>query len=198
LLQSAIFDDGWRDRLRISYQDLQWQDTGERLTEETFEAYRKKGGVVIIHMMKPEWIELAMSTPFVMVASDGLPYAPGAHPRGAGTFARVLGRYVREQKVLSLMEALAKMTLMPAQRLEAIAPQMKNKGRIKVGADADITVFDPEKILDTATFEKDLSFSEGIEHVLVNGTFVVRGGETVQGAFPGRPVLGRYITETSR
>ena len=191
-LQSAIFDEGWRERMQISYRDLQWQDTGERLTQETFETYREKGGVVIIHMMKPEWIELAMRTPFVMIGSDGMPYAPGAHPRGAGTFSRVLGRYVREQGVLTLMEALRKMTLMPARRLEGIAPSMKNKGRIKVGADADITVFDPDKILDTATFENGLSFSQGIEHVLVHGTFVVREGKTVPGAQPGRPVLGRY------
>jgi N-acyl-D-aspartate/D-glutamate deacylase len=143
-------------------------------------------------MMKPEWIELAMGTPFVMIGSDGMPYAPGAHPRGAGTFSRVLGRYVREQRVLTLMEALRKMTLMPARRLEGVAPSMKKKGRIQVGTDADITVFDPAKILDTATFEEGLSFSEGIEHVLVHGTFIVRDGETVAGAKPGRAVLGRY------
>ena len=191
-LESAIFDEGWQDRMQISYEDLQWQDTGERLTKETFEAYREKGGVVIIHVMKPEWIELAMSTPFVMIGSDGMPYAPGAHPRGAGTFSRVLGRYVRELGVLTLIEALGKMTIMPARRLEGIAPSMKRKGRIKVGADADITVFDPETILDTATFEEGLSFSRGIEHVLVHGTFVVRERKTVPGAQPGRPVLGSY------
>jgi len=191
-LQSAIFDEGWQQRLGISYQDIQWQDTGERLTAETFEKYRKSGGVVIIHMMKPEWIDLAMETPFVMIASDGMPYAPGAHPRSAGTFSRVLGRYVRERKVLTLMEALRRMTLLPAERLASIAPQMKNKGRLRAGADADITVFDPDQATDTATFEGGLSFSKGIRHVLVNGVFVVRDGETVPGVLPGRPVTGRY------
>ena len=145
-----------------------------------------------MHLMKPEWIQRAMASPFVMVASDGMPYAPGAHPRSAGTFARVLGVYVREQKVLSLMDALAKMTIMPARRLQSIAPQMRNKGRIRVGADADITVFDPERIADTATFEKGLSFSAGIDHVLVNGVAVVRDGRTVPNTFPGRAVLGNY------
>jgi N-acyl-D-aspartate/D-glutamate deacylase len=192
LLQSTIFDEGWQERLGISYGDLQWQETGERLTAETFERYRKQGGVVIMHMMKPEWIEQAVAAPFVMVASDGMPYAPGAHPRGAGTFSRVLGYYVRERKVLPLMDALAKMTIMPAQRLEAIAPAMKNKGRLRPGADADITVFDPERIRDTATFEKGLSFSEGIEHVLVHGIPVVRDGRTVPGVYPGRAVVGNY------
>ena len=90
------------------------------------------------------------------------------------------------------MEALRKMTLMPARRVEGIAPSMKNKGRMRVGADADITVFDSDEILDTATFEDGLSFSNGIEHVLVHGTFVVRDGRTVLGAKPGRAVLGQY------
>jgi N-acyl-D-aspartate/D-glutamate deacylase len=190
-LESTMFDDGWQDRLGISYGDVQWEKTGERLTRETFQKYRAEGGIVIMHMMKPEWIQRAMASPFVMVASDGMPYAPGAHPRSAGTFTRVLGVYVREQRVLPLMDALAKMTIMPARRLEAIAPQMKNKGRIRVGADADITVFDAARVADTATFEK-LSFSAGIHHVLVNGIAVVRNGDTVPNTFPGKPVLGNY------
>jgi len=189
---STIFDAGWRERLKISYEDLQLQETGERLNATTFDKYRTEGAVVIMHMMKPEWIERAMRSPFVIVASDGMPYAPGAHPRSAGTFARVLGRYVREQQVMSLMEALGKMTLMPAKRLQGIAPQMRKKGRLQVGTDADITVFDPDGIIDTATFEDDLSFSNGVEHVLVNGQFVVRDGKTVEGVRPGRAVLGRY------
>jgi N-acyl-D-aspartate/D-glutamate deacylase len=191
-LESTIFDAGWQERLGISYGDLQWVATGERLTPETFAAYRKQGGAVIMHLMKPEWIERAMSAPFVMVASDGMPYAPGAHPRSAGTFSRVLGVYAREQKVLTLMQALAKMTIMPARRLEPIAPQMKNKGRLREGADADMTVFDPERVRDTATFEKGLSFSAGIDHVLVNGVPVVRDGKTVPNTFPGTAVLGNY------
>jgi dihydroorotase len=191
-IESAIFDEGWQERLHISYGDIQWQDTGERLTEETFRSYRQKGGIVIIHMMKPEWIDLAVRSPFVMIASDGMPYAPGAHPRSAGTFSRVLGRYVREREILDLSEAVGKMTLLPAKRLEEVAPAMKKKGRIQVGADADITVFDLGTIRDTATFEKDLSFSEGVVHVLVGGTFVVRDAQSVRDVFPGKPVLGRY------
>ena len=191
-LESTMFDDGWQERLGISYGDLQWVATGERLTPETFAEYRKQGGAVIMHLMKPEWIQRAMASPFVMVASDGMPYAPGAHPRGAGTFTRVLGLYAREEKVLTLMQALAKMTIMPARRLESIAPQMKNKGRLRVGADADITVFDPERVRDTATFEKGLSFSAGIDHVVVNGVPVVRDGKTVPNTFPGKAVLGNY------
>lgn len=190
-IRSAIFDEGWQERLGISYGDVQLQDTGERLTEETFNRYRQEGGTVIIHMMKPEWIEMWMKKPFVMIASDGMPYAPGAHPRSAGTFTRVLGRYARDQEMLPLMEAVSRMSFMPAQRLERFAPAMARKGRVQVGADADIVVFDPGRVIDTATFEADLSKSEGVEHVLVNGVLVVRDGTTVEGVFPGRPVVGR-------
>jgi len=192
-LQSAIFDEGWQERLQITYGDLQWQDTGERLTEQTFAKYREEGGVVIIHMMKPEWIEAIMSNPNVMVASDGMPYAPGAHPRSAGTFSRFLGRYVREQEVLPLMDALKKITLMPAQRLEGVSPQMKRKGRLQIGSDADVTIFDPVRVIDTADFDGDLTYSEGVEFVLVNGQFVVRDGELVEGARPGQAVVGRLV-----
>ncbi len=191
-LESTIFDEGWQKRMGITYGDLQWQDTGERLTEATFKEYRKKGGVVIIHLMKPEWIEEGIRAPFTIIASDGMPYAPGAHPRSAGTFSRVLGRYVREQKVLSLNDALAKMTIMPARRLETIAPAARSKGRLQVGADADITIFDPDTIIDKATFEKGLAFSEGVKYVIVNGAFVIRDGKTISDVLPGRPLMGMY------
>ena len=194
-IESAIFDEGWQERLRISYGDVQWQDTGERLTEETFRKYREKGGIVIVHTMKPEWIDLAVRSPFVMIASDGMPYAPGAHPRSAGTFSRILGQYVREREILDLMEAVGKMTLFPAMRLSEEAPSMTKKGRLQVGADADITIFDLGTIRDTANFEDDLSFSEGVVHVLVGGVFVVRDSQSVKDVFPGKPVLGRYHAE---
>ncbi len=190
-LESAIFDDGWQEKLGITYSDIQWEATGERLTEETFKKYREKGGVVIIHMMKPEWILAGIRDPRTTIGSDGMPYAPGAHPRTAGTFSRVLGKYVREEKAISLMEALSKMTLMPARRLEGVAPAMRLKGRLQPGADADITVFDPNTVIDKADFS-GLRFSGGIVHVFVNGAAVVRNGQTVKGAYPGRAVVGRY------
>ena len=194
-ISSAIFDDGWQEKLGMTWSDIQWQDTGERLTEETFNFFQQEGGTVIMHMMDPEMIELAITTPFVMVASDGMPYAPGAHPRSAGTFSRVLGRYVRDQGVMTLNEALKKITLMPAERLQDVAPLMRRKGRIQIGAIADITVFDPDTIIDTATFEEDLSFSEGVAHVVVDGVPVVRDGALVDGVFPGQPLLSRYTSE---
>lgn len=190
-LESAIFDDGWQEKLGISFGDIQWEATGERLNAETFAKYRQQGGVVIIHMMKPEWITLGLKDPRIMIGSDGMPYAPKAHPRTAGTFSRVLGRYVREQGILTLMEGLRKMTILPARRLEYIAPSMRLKGRVQIGCDADLTIFDPSAILDQADFTA-LKFSTGIKHVLVQGVPVVKNGETVPNTFPGQPVLGKY------
>jgi N-acyl-D-aspartate/D-glutamate deacylase len=189
MLDSAMFNPGWQDNLRISYGDIVWTASGERLTEESFERYRKQGGWVIMYMMKDANVEMAIAHPGVMIASDGVPFVDGkGHPRGAGTYARVLGHYSRDKKLLPLMDALAKMTILPAKRLEGHVPMMKNKGRIAIGADADITVFDPAKIIDRATFEAPTTPSAGISHVIVDGTFVVRDGELVKDALPGRAV----------
>ena len=186
-LQSAIFDPGWQEAMGITYKDIQWAETGERLTAETFEKYRKQGGIVVIHSIPEEAARTAVANPLVMIASDGM-MITGAkvHPRGQGTFSRVLGHYVREEKTLDLMTALRKMTLMPAQRLEKRAPSFKTKGRLRVGADADITVFDANRVIDKATYDAPLQYSEGIQFVLVNGVPVVKDGQLVEGIFPGR------------
>ena len=187
-LESAIYDEGWQERMGITFKDLQWVTTGERLTAETFARYRKEGGSVIGHAIPEEISRLAAANPRVMVASDGLIENRQGHPRGAGSFARVLGVYVREQKALSLMDAIRKMSLLPAQRLEKAVPAMRAKGRIKVGADADITIFDPATVIDRATFEQPALYSEGIRHVLVSGVFVVRDDKIFESAKPGKAV----------
>jgi N-acyl-D-aspartate/D-glutamate deacylase len=186
-LESAIFDSGWQEKMGITYKDLQWAKTGERLTEETFNKYRKEGGAVIIHMIPEEAARFAVADPIVMIASDGMPITgPKVHPRGQGTYSRVLGHYVREEKVLDLMTALKKMTFMPAQRLEKHAPVFQNKGRIRTGADADITIFDPDHVIDKATFEEPLQTSQGIQFVLVNGQVVINNGKLVKNVYPGK------------
>jgi N-acyl-D-aspartate/D-glutamate deacylase len=183
-LGSAIFAEGWQGRQGgISFGDLQWAATGERLTPDTFARYRKTGGMVAIHSIPEEIVKLALGNPMVMVASDGILENGKGHPRAAGTYARVLGRYVREQKTLSLVDALRRMTVMPADRIG-----MKNKGRLAVGADADIAIFDPAKVTDRATFENPAQYSEGIDWVVVNGVVVVKKGELVDGVAPGRGV----------
>jgi len=192
LIESALFDP-WEGLDDAAYHQLQWPATGERLTTATFHEHRQQGGWVIIHGRNEETNEWIVAQPDVMVASDGIPYLFGpAHPRGAGTFSRVLGHYVRERGALSLMQALHKMTIAPARRVEGAAPQMARKGRLQPGADADVTVFDPETVLDRATYEQGDLPSAGIRHVLVGGTFVVRDGAFVEGVHPGQAIRGEH------
>jgi len=184
-IESALFDGDWEKRTGFKYSDLQWVPTGERLTAETFAKYRKQGGAVISHTVPAEALRLGIVNPQVMIASDGRLAEGKGHPRSAGTFARVLGVYVREQKLIPLMEALRKMTLMPAERLQAVVPEMARKGRVQVGADADLTIFDPNTVIDKATFENAAQYSAGIQDVMVGGVFVLRDDKFVEGVYPG-------------
>jgi N-acyl-D-aspartate/D-glutamate deacylase len=122
-----------------------------------------------------------------MIASDGILERGKGHPRTAGTYSRVLGNYVRDKGTLTLVDALTKMTLMPAQRLERRVPAMKNKGRIRVGADADLTIFDPRLITDKSTFQEPAQYAGGIRFVLVNGIVIVKEGQ-LENVYPGRAV----------
>ena len=189
-IESALFDP-WEGLPDSAYQRLQWPGESERLNSRTFREKRAQGGWVVIHGRNEETNEWIVAQPDVMVASDGIPFLHVAvHPRGAGTFARVLGYYARERGALSLMEALTKMTVLPARRLESAAPQASRKGRLQAGADADITVFDPGTVLDRADYDAPDAPSMGIRFVLVGGTQVVRNGELVEGVYPGRALRG--------
>lgn len=160
--------------------------TGERLTRATFIANRKPGEMVILFVNTPAMEAMAITDSLTAIASDGgLRHGVG-HPRTAGTFARVLGHYVRETRQLSLVHAVAKMTLMPAQRLERLAPVFRMKGRLQVGADADISVFDATLVSDRSTYQQPALPSVGFRYVLVNGVTVVSNGVIVDGVFPGR------------
>jgi dihydroorotase len=191
-LQSALFEPGWQERFAIGFKDVQWAATGERLTEESFARYRARGGFVVIHMIPEDALRAALTHPTVMIGSDGVPLTNGGgHPRGVGTYARVLGRYVREEKLLDLMTALRKITVMPAERLQPFVPAMRRKGRLQLGADADLTVFDPARVIDRATYEQPAQYSEGIRHVIVGGTFVVRDEQIVPNVLPGKAIRAK-------
>jgi len=190
-LESAIFNPGFREHLDMDYKDIMLIETGERLNEETFKKYRKQGATVITFSMREQDIDQAMAATDVIVASDGWMTNGKGHPRAAGTYARVLAHYVRDRKVLTLKDAIRKMSLLPAQRMEKFVPEMRRRGRITVGAFADIAVFDPNRVQDKATYQNPAQYSEGITHVLVDGTLVVDNEKLVENVFPGKPVLSK-------
>jgi N-acyl-D-aspartate/D-glutamate deacylase len=137
--------------------------------------------MVAIHSIPENVVRQALADPDVLVASDGILADGKGHPRAAGSYARVLGKYVREEHVLSLQDALRKMTLLPAQVVG-----LASKGRLQVGADADLAIFDPLHVIDLATFENPAQYSEGIPYVMVNGAWVVKNGQVQSGVYPGR------------
>jgi len=186
-IASALFDD-WETWPDERFGTHQWVATGERLTRETFGRYRAQGGTVIIHSRPESQTRAAIASPLSMIASDGFVVDGRGHPRTSGTYAKVLGTYVRDEGVVDLMDALRRMTIEPARRLEVTTPLMTNKGRIRNGADADLTVFDPNTVQDRSTYEDATIPSTGIPYVIVNGVVVVDGGEVVDGARPGNAI----------
>lgn len=180
--------DGWRGWSDAKFARMEWPATGERLTRETFERYRAQGGEVVVHNNTEAVVRGAIMDPLTMIATDGILSGGIGHPRVAGSFAKVLAYYVRETGAISLMDALRKMTLMPAQRLEARVPTMRNKGRVKVGGDADLVVFDAGTILDRATYREPTLPPTGMPYVVVNGVPIIRRGAAIETAHPGRPI----------
>jgi Amidohydrolase family len=187
-INSALFNPGWQEKLGISYPQLVLPETGEHLTKERFDELHNSSTThgVIIFNNKQEVVDKVIPHPLVMIASDG----EQGHPRNAGTYSRVLAQYVREKGTITLMDALRKMSLMPAEMLERSTPDARRKGRLQEGADADIVVFDAATITDRSTFEKPMEPSVGVHYLLVGGTVVVNEGKIVADVFPGRALLG--------
>ncbi|NND68995.1 MAG: amidohydrolase family protein [Halioglobus sp.] len=190
---SAVFGRDWQAIFNITYKDVQWAATGERFTKSMFEEYRVKhpNGQVIHHYLKEDWARRALVEPGVMVVSDLLPMVTKekkVSPHNAA-FSKVLARYVREEGLLDLTDALARMTLLPARRLESFAPVLRKKGRLQPGMDADITIFNAATIRDNATYMEPYREATGIEHVIVGGVPIIRAGELVEGVYPGQRLL---------
>ncbi|MGC2290718.1 MAG: amidohydrolase family protein [Candidatus Acidiferrales bacterium] len=189
-INSAIFNPGWQEKQGgISYGDLVLPNTGEHLTKERFDELHNSSApqTVLVFSNSQEALDKVIPNPLVMIASDGIP----GHPRNAGTYSRVLAQYVREKGTITLMDALRKMSLMPAEMLERSTPVARQKGRLQEGADADIVVFDAATISDRATFAKPMEPSVGVRYLLVAGTVVVDEGKIVPDVFPGRALAGR-------
>ncbi|NND81766.1 MAG: amidohydrolase family protein [Gammaproteobacteria bacterium] len=186
----------WRRIFDIDYSDVQWVATGEWLTEESWERYAREQprGMVNHHYIKEAWIETALQWPAMMVSTDALPamdLEQLTNPNIAGTFSRVLGHYVRDRKLMSLSEGLARLSYHQARWLQQAAPQFARKGRVQAGADADIVIFDPQTVAANATYGKPYETPTGIEQVIVAGRLVVADGQRIEGRYPGRRLLGK-------
>jgi N-acyl-D-aspartate/D-glutamate deacylase len=195
-INSALFNPGWREKLGIDYSDLVLPNTGEHLTKQRFDELHNSSATqwVLVYANTQEVVDKVIPNPLVMIASDGIE----GHPRNAGTYSRVLREYVREKGTVTLMDAIRKMSFMPAEMLERSTPAARHKGRLQEGADADIVVFDANTITDRATFEKPMEPSVGVRYLAVGGTLVVDEGKLVPDVFPGRAILGPEKIESGK
>jgi N-acyl-D-aspartate/D-glutamate deacylase len=193
-LASARFAPGWQQRFRITYGDLVVPGTGERLTEATFRKYQAQNKLVAAYAIPDEDVVTGLQTDWIMIGSDAiLESSNNNHPRSTGCFTRLLGTYVRERGVLSLPQALAKMTILPARRLEKRVPMLTKKGRLQIGADADINVIDPTTVTDTSTVDNPAQMAKGIDYVLVMGHLVKEGDTLHKDVRVGEAIKGRPI-----
>ncbi len=184
--------DGWESYSDEKFARFEWPATGERLTRKSFARYRKLGGYLVDYNNTEATVQDAVADPLPMIASDGILEDSIGHPRVAGTFARVLGHYARDTRALTLMDALRKITIEPARRMERRVPSMSRKGRVQGGADADLVVFDPARIIDRATYREPTLPPDGIPHVFVLGVAVVRDGRIQDAVFPGGAVRAPF------
>jgi len=178
-LGTPTYDPGWLERYHCDYDVLEYCEgpyKGQRATAETFAQMRREFPecITVCHVMKEADIRLAFRHPAVMLASDGLTNNGQGHPRAAGSFPRFLAEFARKGTI-SLYQAIEKMTAMPASRLH-----LESKGRLNVGADADITIFDIDTIQDGATFAEPALEPKGIDYVFIGGELALDHGKVVK------------------
>jgi N-acyl-D-amino-acid deacylase len=169
----TTYDDGFIERYETTYESLEIAEgdyRGQRCSRDLFYKLREEnpGTITIGHVMKENEVDLALAHPNVVVASDGFMHNLQGHPRASGTFPRVINKYVKEKKLLTLYEAIEKMTYLPAKRFGI------NKGMLGKGCDGDIVIFDYNSIEDKATFENPAKAPSGIKYVVINGEIAVR------------------------
>ena len=169
--------------------ELRGKDPADILFDLLLE--EKGSAMIVVFQGSEENVRRILKEPTTMIGTDGIHRKGKSHPRLYGTFPRILGKYVREEKILTLEEAIHKMTFLPAKRL-----QLKNRGQIKEGNYADITIFDPDSIIDKSTHDHPCQYPEGIEYVLVCGEIVVREGKYT-GALPGRILRNPSLHENN-
>ena len=178
-LGTPTYDPGWLERYHCDYDVLEYCEgkyKGQRATKETFDELRTcfPECITVCYVMKEEDVRLAFRHPAVMLGSDGLMNNGQGHPRAAGSFPRFLAEFARKG-TLTLYQAIEKMTAQPAARLH-----LESKGRLNVGADADITIFDYETVKDGATFAQPALHPTGIEYVFLGGELVLEKGEILK------------------
>lgn len=176
----TTYDDGFLERYNIDYDSIEISEgkyKGQRCTKNIFDELRKNSPdtITVGHVMNEKDIDMAILHPNVMIASDGFLHNEQGHPRAAGTFTRLIDKYVKTGK-LSLYDAINKMTTMPAKKLG-----LSNKGNLSKGSDADITIFSYDEIKDNATFDNPIKKPDGIKYVLIKGSVALKDGEIVNG-----------------
>lgn len=188
---AAVFSRDWRKIFNIDYKDVQLASTGEWFTEKSFKRTQKEtpGAAIIHHYLKEEWTRALVTAPDVIISSDGLPALTTDQkipPQGVGSFSKILGKYVRDEGAIDMMTALSKMTLQPAKLLERAAPVFRLKGRLQIGMDADITIFDPQTIRANTSYLDPHQASTGVQYLLVGGKVVIADGAINSQTYPGQ------------
>jgi hypothetical protein len=193
-LATARYSSGWQERFGITYEDLQVAGTDSRLTAESFQEAQAANKLTAAFAIPPEDIVTGFGADFMMIGSDAiLETSHNNHPRSTGCYSRVLGKFVREDGVVPLIDALAMMTIRPAELTGIGAPAMRRKGRMQIGADADITVFNLDTITDNSTIADPAQESTGVVHVMVNGVDVRANGVNVKAALPGSAIKSATV-----